>query len=301
VGTGLTVSILAAELLKVRKRWLPYLLLAVMLIGTAGIVWLGGYGSWRDERGEVEYGFGRASLHTFALPWSLPALLDTGQFYGAVLVSILVASAVATEHGWGTVRQALVRGQTRAQYLTAKLAGIVVIAAVMLLAALAVGLVFSLIATTIADQPVTFDVPGGPSFFEVVLMVLRAGYAIIPYASLAFLLAVVGRSTTLGVVGTLLYMLVAEAILIGVLGQLGGPADEIRASFIGHNAHALIAANQIGPGEYNSIAPREYLTSAQLPDPKAAALVLAGYSAFFLIVAYRVFQRRDLGTDAGGG
>lgn len=291
-----TRSIIAAELLKLRKRWMPYLLFLIMILGTFIIIWMAGYGTWRDDRHDAEYDFGIPALHTFALPWSLPSLLNTGQFYGAVLVSILVASVVATEYGWGTVRQSLIRGQTRYQYLIAKLVALTIISSVMLLAALTMGMLFSVIATAIADQPITFDVPGGPSFPEAVLMVLRAGYAIIPYGLLAFCLAVVGRSTTTGVVGTLLYMFVAETILIGILGELGGPSQDIRAFFIGHNANALIAANSIGPDEYNSVAAREFLLQSDLPPPAMAALVLTLYDAAFLFIAFYVFRRRDLTT-----
>ena len=106
-------------------------------------------------------------------------------------MGILAASAVGTEHSWGTVRQALIRGQPRSQYLTAKLFGIALIAAVSLLLALGIGVWFSVIATAVADLPITLDVPGGPSAAELGLMVLRAGFGILPYGLLAFSLAVV--------------------------------------------------------------------------------------------------------------
>jgi ABC-type transport system involved in multi-copper enzyme maturation permease subunit len=301
VSSLLTASLVGVELLKVRKRWLPYAVFLVMLAGVAVHIWLAGYGSWIDERNDAEYEFGRSSLRTFALPWSLPALLDTGQFYGSALVAILASSVVATEHNWGTVRQALIRGQTRAGYLTMKLAGITIVAGVSLLAALAVGLGFSAIATSLAGQPLTFDVPGGPSAFEAVLMVLRAGYCVLPYGMLAFALAVIGRSTALGVGGTLVYLFIIEAILIAVLGELGGPARDIRAFFLGHNVRALLAANTIGSAEYYSLAPREMAFSSDLPSPFVGWLVVTAYTLGLGGLAYWVFHRRDLGSDAGGG
>src|SRR3990170_7485757 len=171
---------LAAELLKVRKRWMPYVLLLVMAAGAAVQIWLLGYVSWRES--EVE--FQQSALRAFALPWSLSALLDAGQFWGAILMGILTASTVATEHGWGTVRQALIRGQTRNQYLSMKLLGSALIAAVSLLLAFGIGVCFSVIATSVADRPITLDVPGGPSALDRLLMILRAGYGILPYGLL---------------------------------------------------------------------------------------------------------------------
>lgn len=290
-----TARVLGVELLKIRKRWLPYLLLVVMLVGVAIVIWLAGYGSWQEEKNDAEFAFGGEAMRTFALPWALPALLDTGQFWGAILIGVLTASIVATEHGWGTVRQALVRGQTRSHYLSVKLMGIVLVASALLLTALGVGLGFSAIATALADLPVTFDVPDGPSAPEAGLMIVRAGYAILPYGLLAFALAIIGRSTTLGIVGTLLYMFV-EAILVAILGELGGPSPTVRAFFMGHNVSALLAANRIGGGQYYSLAPRDVSPASELPDPTVAALVLALYCAIFLAIAYSVFLRRDLSS-----
>ena len=284
--------LLFAELLKIRKRWLPYLLFLVMLAGVNMIIW-GSYGEWASN----EPGSAQAGLHTFALPWSLVALVDSGQFWGSFLIGVLVASGVATEYNWGTVRQALIRGQTRRQYLTVKLLGLATISAVSLLAALAIGVLVSLMATAIAGEP---DVPGGPSFPEAVLIVLRAGYCILPYALLAFCLTVVSRSTAMGTAGILLF-LIGEAILSGILGGLGGPAPTIRAFLIGHNVSALLAANTIGAAEYNSLAFRELPVASELPPATTAALVIAAYSAFFLAITYAVFQRRDLGVESGGG
>lgn len=286
--------VLAAELLKVRKRWMPYVLLLIMVAGAAIQIWLAGYLSWRED--DVQYRLD--ALRTFTLPWSLPTLLDTGQFWGAILVGILTASTVATEHGWGTVRQALIRGQPRSQYLTAKLLGIALIAAVSLLLALGVGVSFSVIATAVADVPISLEAPRGEgvSAPDIPLMVLRAGYGILPYGLLAFCLAVVGRSTTLGVAGVLIFMFV-EAIILAILGGIGGVAADTRALSIGHNVVALLAANRIGDySNYNSFSPRDRPVASELPDPAVAALVVALYCIGFLIIAYVAFRRRDVGA-----
>ncbi len=288
--TVLTASILAAELLKVRKRWLPYVLLLFAVAGAAILIWLGGYGSWQDEE---DFQFRQDALRTFSLPWSIPALLDTGQFWGAILVGILTASVVATEHSWGTVRQALIRGQSRSQYLAVKIIGIAAVATVSLLLAFGVGVVFSIIATALADRPITLDVPGGPSVPVVGLMVLRAAYGILPYGLLAFCLTVVGRSTAMGLAGTMVYMF-GEAIIVALLRGIGGVADDLSSFVLGHNVSALLAENRIGTGDYNSIAPRELPLASELPDPAVAALVIALYCLAFVTIAFAVFNRRDV-------
>jgi len=295
----LTTDLIAAELLKVRRRWLVYLLALVLIAGAAIQIWLGGYTSWKTDSG-LDAGAETMALHTFVLPWALVSLLDSGQFWGSFIVGVLVSSMVATEYGWGTVRQAVVRGQTRSQYLTVKLVGITILSSAILLTVLAVAIAFSLMATAIAGEPITLDVPGGPSAPELVLMVLRAGYAVIPYGLLAFCLTVVGRSTAVGVAGTLLY-LIGEAILLGILHGLGGVAPTIESFVLGHNTSAVLSANVIGSENFNSLAFRNNPLPGELPDPAVGALVIALYCALFLAIAYGVFQRRDLGIESGGG
>lgn len=284
-------SVLAAEILKVRKRWMPYVLLLVMLAGAAVLIWLIGYVGYRDDpQGE----FAGDAFRTFAFPWSIAALLDSGQFWGAaIFVAILTSSTVSTEYNWGTVRQALIRGQPRWQFLAAKLVGTAIVCIVFLLVALGVGILFSIIATSAEGKPITLDVPGGPSLSEVALMVLRSAAGIIPYGLLAFALAVIGRSTALGIAGTLGYML-GEGIVVAILDSIGGIAADVREIAIGHHVASLIAANRIGGGDYNSIAARELPVSADLPDVWIAALVVCLYSTAFAAVAFIVFQRRDL-------
>ena len=98
-----------------------------------------------------------------------------------------------------------------------------------------------------------------------VLMILRSALGILPYGMLAFALAVVGRSTALGIAGTLGYML-GEGIIIAILESIGGIAADFREIAIGHHVSSLIAANRIGTGDYNSIAARE--TSGRRRPPR---------------------------------
>ena len=284
-------SLFAAELLKIRKRWLPYGLILFMIGGAAIVIWLGGYLDWRDQS---EFEYKQTAFYTFAFPWSVHAILDSGQFWGAVFVGILTASVVATEYNWGTVRQALLRGQTRTQYLTVKLATLVVAAAASLLIPLAIAFGFSLLATSLADEPITLDVPDGPSVPEVVLMVLRAGYAVIPYGLLAFCLAVVGRSTAIGAGGVMAYI-IAESITLAIFNESTiNVLRDLRDAFPGHHAQALIGANQIGTADYNHVAFRELPNPEELPDPNFAALIIAVHCAVLIAIAIYVFRRRDL-------
>lgn len=282
--------VLAAELLKVRKRWLPYVLFLVMVIGAAAHIWLLGYATWADENNAFDVFFRAETLRTFVLPHALPALLESGQFWGSMLVGVLTASVVGTEYSWGTVRQAILRGQTRSEFLTLKLIGLTILVSAGLLAALGIGILFSLMAGAIAGE----EVRGSTSFGAAILMVLRAGYTIMPYGLLAFALTTLSRSTTLGVAGSVIFV-VLEAITIAVFSGIGTAWSETARAFLpGHNVAAILSANRIEGAEFFSLAPREQLLPVALPDPVVAALVLALYCLVFLAISYAVFQRRDL-------
>ena len=290
------MTVLRAEIMKTTKRWMPYVLFLFMLAGAAVVIWLFGYVGWRSDRDSAESGFGFESLFTLAFPWSIQALLDNGQFYGAVIfVAILTSSSVATEYNWGTARGALIRGQSRARYLLTKLAGTVIICTAFLLVTLMVGILFSLLATAIADKPMTLDVPAGPSIPEIGLMILRAAISIVPYGLLAFMLAVVGRSTALGVAGCMGYMF-AEQIVIAILRNLSGVWNDIPDFLIGTHVSSLIAANRFGNVDYISFAPRERPEAGDLPDPWLAVLAITAWCAVLLAITFFVFLRRDLQT-----
>lgn len=136
-------SLLNAELLKVHKRWMPYVLALPVIAALSFQTFFGYFVIWRDERG-IE------GLRVSVLPWSLPSLLDLTQYLGAIVLGVLAASAVGTEYGWGTVRQAISRGQPRAQFLAVKLGALMVAGLVGFLLVFGVAIVFS-IAVTLAE------------------------------------------------------------------------------------------------------------------------------------------------------
>lgn len=289
--SGLAGSI-RADVLKLRQRWMPYVLLLVMLAGAALMIWGIGYSSYYDAVNEDR----DSSFRTFAFPYSIPALLDAGQFWGAALfVSILTTSMLATEHSWGTVRTAVTGGQSRAQYLLSKLLVLTVVSTSALLIALGFGLLLSLWATDAAGFNIPVQYPGELSVWDVALMIGRAALSIVPYGLLAFALTVLSRSTALGIAGTLGFM-VLEAIVVGILGTSSGLLEDSRALFIGHNVSALMAENRIGGLGYDSPSFRD-LDAASLPGVWTATAVLIAESAVLLGVSFLVFLRRDISVS----
>lgn len=287
-------GLLRAELLKMRKRWMPYVLFLLMLAGAAFIVWAIGYGTWHDDDPE----YAASGLRTFAYPYSVPALLDSGQFWGsAFFVAILTTSTLATEHNWGTIRPALSGGVSRARYLLTKLLTLTLVSTVALLLALGFGVLLSLWATSVAGFDAPVPHPGSFTAGDFVLMVSRAALCIVPYGLLAFALTVISRSTALGIAGTMGYMTL-EAIIVAVLGTGGDILQGSRILFLGHSVSALIAENRFGGLDYESTAFRD-LESPDQPGVWTATAVIVAESAFLLAASFLVFLRRDVTVSHG--
>jgi ABC-2 type transport system permease protein len=281
---------LSAELLKVRGRWLPWVLWLV-LVAILALTIFGPYGSWKNGGG----GFLEESeRQAFVLPWSLTSILNTVQSVGSILMVIVAASLLGTEYSWGTVRSCLARGQTRSGYLLSKLLAVATLGLVLLAAAFAVGLIFTLVTTRLADQPITLNVPDGPSLPEVPLMFLRSAFSVLPYALLAFLLAELFHSTAASVGGALVYVFV-EGILLAILGNIGGVAADMRLFFIGHHVNAVLELNRIGGGSISAgFILRPQPEASDLLAPAQAAVALAAYCLFLASAALWLFQRRDI-------
>jgi ABC-type transport system involved in multi-copper enzyme maturation permease subunit len=295
--------LIAAEWMKMRTRWLPWVLLLVLILGAGVQIWLFGYTAWWDLHNETDPEL-RADLpiatRTFTLPWAIPALLDSGQYWGSVILGVLIASVVATEYNWGTVRHAIARGQSREQFLTVKLVGLALFAAMLMFIGLAWGIASMIWTSNLADLPVTLDPPGAAemSMVDVVVAILRAGMGILPYALLAFALTTIGRSTALGATGIILFIII-ESTIIGIFEALGGIWEDVLIFTIGQNAASLIAANRVDDGEYASLALRSVPEAAELPDPWLSFVMLCLWCLFLLVLTFWVFGRRDLRLGTG--
>ena len=295
--------LIAAEWLKTRTRWLPWVLLIVLILGAGVQVWLLGYTAWWDLHDESNPDLRSdlpLAIRSFTLPYAIPSLLDSGQFWGSVIIGILISSMVATEYNWGTVRHAIARGQSRDNWLTIKLVGTALFCAGLLLLTLAWGIASAVITSNMAGFDVRLDPPGPAELnpLEIPVMVLRAAMGILPYALLAFALATIGRSTALGAAGIILFVLI-EAVVIAIMGARGGIWEDMLVFTIGHNAASLLAANRIDDGEYATLAFREVPDASELPDPWLSFIMLCAWSVLLLTITYYVFNRRDLRLGTG--
>ena len=278
------LSLLRWEWFKLRRRWIPWVLLGIFTVFTQMLVWIG-YLVFRSE-GEV------GAQELFLLPGSVT--LGIGSMFGIaiVLMVTLSSSVVGTEYGWGTLRTVIARGPGRWPFLLAKFC-VVVLAG---LAALAVAAVFigigSIVTTGLTENGSELTSSG--EWSEAVLTILKAAYVLVPYALLAAALTVLTSSATVGLAITVGYH-IAEQIVVPILIIFVDGFDAVAGFTLGISANTLVS--QGGAQEFIFLVTT--IAGGELPGTTQAFLVLLGYSIFFAAVSLWLFQKRDI-TGAKG-
>lgn len=290
-GTSLP-QLLGLEWFKLRKRPMPYVLLAVLaaflLTNTfltyllVRLATLGG-GALPPEARDVLLG-------TLLLPDALPAVFSNVQSLGAIMVIILTAVSFGGEFGWGTVRLLLGRGAGRNQFIISKTLVLAVWGLLFVVAGALVGIIGA-VSIALFEGRSLGNTLGQLSAGAWPAMTARTWYTLVIYLLLTVFATVATRSTAAGMAIGLVYYFV-EGLVGNLLGLfVEGWFARALQLLIGVNVQGLLRAN--GPP------PRAADVSSNLPSAWQAALVLTLYCAGFLGSALLLFRRRDL--MAGGG
>ena len=263
---------------KLRRRWIPWILLGLVVFLTQSLVWAG-YAAYHlvDEVSEE-------GLSDFTLP-SILTIDPISLHFLVIPIMILAASVVGVEYGLGTLRTTLTRGVGRWQLLSAKL--------IMLMVAVIAGFIvlsaFSAIAGgVIAGIAVIIPPAEGEAligtepqaWLDAAIGAGKVVYALAPYVALGVFLAVVTQSTAQGIsisMGYYLLELIAAPLIGGIAGWLESVLDV-----------ALLGSN-VG----------EWMSTANTTDTLRAFFVILAYTVVFVAAALWIFQRRDV-TGAKG-
>jgi ABC-type transport system involved in multi-copper enzyme maturation permease subunit len=209
-----------------------------------------------------------------------------GYGYGAYLLAIVVGVVTAQEYSWRTMQLWLSHGIARPLLLTVKFVTSLGLVVVIVLAFLLIGSVISLILAFQLHGSVDFSQVNGGQLF---LSFLRTSYGLLPYASLAFLLAVVSRSVVVSVVGVILFMLAIELPLTGILPSLGKNYALIAQYLPANLAQSMNVQNYAA-----AKLPSQVFISAGQASPAVAAICIALYTLGLFCSALWVFQHQDL-------
>ena len=161
----------------------------------------------------------------------------------------------------------------------------------LIIAAVFIG-ISSLVTTGLAEN--SSELTSSGEWSEAILTIVKAAFALIPYALLATALTILTSSATVGLAITVGYH-IAEQIVVPILTVFVDGFDKIAGFTLGISAHALISEE----GAQDFIFLVTTLGDGELPNTVQAFLVLLGYSIIFGGAALFMFQRRDI-TGAKG-
>ena len=338
------------ELFKVRKRWMPWILLVATLLVVQATLW-GFYAAYGNVGNEYASGYpgvpdahGRVPIiritcadvldgtaaakaekvseefredarktplrrercldiveqiadererhrEFFVLPGGLANSLGVAHYIGVLLVMILAASTVGAEYGWGTLRTALTRGTGRWQFLGAKALSLVLLSVAGLLVVSLTVVVSSLITAslTLGDGG---GMVGAGQWSTAAVMFGKVVYGLVPYAILALFLSVLTASSSMGIAMSLAYYF-AELILVRILGGLFDWFSNVTDYLLGANTTTWMTTTDVVTTEGG------LFSVSDPPGALHAFLVLLAYTLVLGVIAFWLFQRRDVAGARG--
>lgn len=281
---------LRSEVYRLRRRWMPYLMLAFIIVAPIAI-YVFVYVALQAQLTAIANGTLPAEPgQEQALTQTLHALRpDQVQSFGLSIVGVLAnlmliafaASQVGTEFNWGTLRTLLAHGTSRGGFLAAKLVSIALFAVLLLAVGIAAAIAGSFIVSSISRSDMS-----GLDLAALLSLAARGYYAYLPVMALAALLALWWRSAGAGIAGGLILTFM-ESTIAGILVQIDRNFANIVNYGISRNAQAITQVPD-APGS-----PPDP-TAVALPDTGQAAVVLAVYMILFIALAYWRLRTRDL-------
>jgi ABC-type transport system involved in multi-copper enzyme maturation permease subunit len=284
--------LMAVEFFKLRKRMMTWIL-AMLMVGLVillySVLWsVSGHATTFGENAEFT---GQDLRRALFLQTSVPFSLQVVASFGTVFAMILAAGAVGSEYSWGTVRLMATAASGRVRLIAAKLLVVCGLVTAGALLAVAVGLIYSSIITvTNGGSSFSFVTPGfigdqAESFG-------RTLFVMMPYVTLAFAIAAIGRSTLAGV-GAGIGIAFVEPIIGGLMRLAGNPWKEIPNYLINANSSVILLQNKLP--DVVRFGPRARdLAQTRVNGTPEAMFILAIYSVAFVALALLVYRRRDI-------
>jgi ABC-2 type transport system permease protein len=281
---------LRSEVYRLRRRWMPYVMLAVIAVAPIAIYILI-YVALQGQRTAMENGtIPSDPAQEAALTQTLRAMrpdqvqsfgLDiVGSLAGLMLI-VFAASHVGTEFNWGTLRTLLAHGASRGGFLAAKFLSIGLFAVLLLAVGTAAAVAGSLIVAAISQSDMS-----GLDLAALTNVAARGYYTQLPLVALAALLALLFRSAGAGIAGGLVLSFTESTI-----GQILVQIDRSFANIVNYGISRNAQAIMFVPGELGA---QQNPTAVELPDPGRAAVVLAIYTIAFIAIAYWRLRTRDV-------
>lgn len=280
--------LISAELFKLRKRTMTWVLLCV-LIGIMVLLHLILL-AVSNVTVAAHPNLQENVQNLLGLPVALPFAMSILSSFGSVLAVILMASSVGNEYNWRTLRTVLICSESRFKLLAAKLISASIFIVIGMVIGLATGFIMSLITTAIGGYQFNFSFATGTYLWDQFLQFWRTFYVLQPYVLLGFLFAVVGRSAMPGIAsGIGIFFL--ESIVTAFMGAAGGWIAKVPNYLLIANVRTINAMADLPGRVAMGFGGGDGIQSAGVAH---AFVTLAIYSVVFLVIAFYLFRRRDV-------
>jgi ABC-2 type transport system permease protein len=268
-------SLLAAEWLKLRKRWMPRVLLGIMLVIVGLLFW--GVGTNAHDRANLFLPRG----------WLAATLFST--FFAPFLWPILAGSWAGAEYGWGTIRMVLSRRPERVSFALAGLCILLFAVVVAQLILLLFAVPLALLVAALTGHSAVVGSLFTAHFLGIVLKGLLAGwYVLALYVVVAYAAGTLFRSSAVGI-GVGIGFTLAELILRGILFSLGGVWETIGRHLPGAYTQAL-SSRVLSEGLSRAIVD----ISRDAPTIGESILALGLYMLVPLVLTLFLIRTRDV-------
>jgi ABC-type transport system involved in multi-copper enzyme maturation permease subunit len=165
-----------------------------LLVGLLGLIVIAS--ATVGSRTEGQQGARALALVTFPAAYDL---ILSFMFGLGGLVAVIYGAAIAgSEWGWGTLKNAVARGESRARYMLGTFAAIVVMVAVGLVITFILGVGLALLGATIAGVS-TSGLTDADTLQRLPAMAARGWFAVVEQAALGFAIATLARSQLAGI------------------------------------------------------------------------------------------------------
>jgi ABC-type transport system involved in multi-copper enzyme maturation permease subunit len=219
---------------------------------------------------------------------------ENNQFTGfATLAMILAAGAVGSEYAWGTVRLMATAASGRLRMISAKLLVVFALVAAGTLVAVAVALIYSLIITVYYGNATASFLTMGYARDQLESYG-RTLFVLAPYVTLAFGVAIIGRSTLAGV-GTGMGVAFLEPLIGALMRTAGSPWKDIPDYLLNANTRIILLQNKLPEVLPRFGGGRGEVTVAH--SPMVAGLIVMTYTLVFIAVPFYLFRTRDIGAS----
>ncbi|CAN5694182.1 hypothetical protein BH24CHL5_BH24CHL5_08280 [soil metagenome] len=285
------MTLIRAELLKIRRRQATWVMLGLALFLLVIIFLLGSVTF--QITGSIEFPAAYAGISQFAFG------------LGGLLAVVYSAAFVGADWNWGVLRNVVARGESRARYMLAKAAALAIVLAIATVLIYLVGIVLAFVAGMLFNLPVESPLRGR-GLQDLVDNLLLGYPVLLERASLGFAVAVVLRSQLAGAVVGIVFFLGESILKFTLLGAtLAGRAGDFIGSggsieLIGPEWYQflpvgvgdyVIGAAPGGSGGLTNIIEQFLIRPVPLP---LALLSVAIYLVSAMTVAIVVLNRQEI-------